>query len=105
MAVKELDNAQWEAFSRNDYAVIDCYGENCVACVMLAPVYDGVADELPGIEFGRINISFQQEIGEKFQIDAMPTVLFFRKGSLVDKVIGSVEREELLAHISGLLYQ
>ena len=104
MATIELKDNEWKEFSKKEYAVIDCYGENCVACVMLEPVYDAVADELSGIAFGRINISFYGSIAEEYNINAMPTLLFFRNGVVVDQVIGSIDRTELLAHISTLLY-
>lgn len=105
MATIELKDHEWKQFSEADYAVIDCYGENCVACVMLAPIYDAVADELAGVNFGRINISFYGEIADQYGINAMPTLLFFRKGEVVDQVIGSIEREELLSHVAKLLYE
>ena len=66
MATVELHEQQWKKFSENDYAVIDCYGENCTACVMLEPVFDAVADELAGVSFGRINISFEPEIADTY---------------------------------------
>ncbi len=105
MATVELHNQDWEKFSENDYAVIDCYGENCTACVMLEPIFSAVADELAGVSFGRINISYEPEIADHYGIDAMPTLLFFRKGQLVNRFVGSTGREELLELISGLLYQ
>ena len=105
MGTIELKESQWKAFSEADYAVLDCYGENCTACVILAPVFDALADELPGVAFGRINISFYPEVADTYGIDAMPTLLYFRKGELVDQTVGSMEREELLAHISKLLYE
>ena len=43
--VKELKNTEWKSFSKAEYAVIDCYGENCFACVLLEPVFDAAADE------------------------------------------------------------
>ena len=105
MATIELKEHEWKPFSEADYAVIDCYGEDCVACVMLAPVYDAVADELAGVNFGRINITYHPEIANQYGIDAMPTLLFFRKGELVNQVIGSIDREELLSHVAKLLYE
>lgn len=43
MATLELKEHEWQEFSQAEYAVIDCYGQNCSACVMLAPIYDAVA--------------------------------------------------------------
>lgn len=103
--VKELKNTEWKSFSKAEYAVIDCYGENCFACVLLEPVFDAAADELTGISFGRVNISFEPDIADTFGIDSMPTLLFFRKGELVNRVIGSMESEDLISEISKLLYE
>ena len=92
MAVVELkENDEWKEFIKAEYSVIDCYGENCVACVILA--------------LGRVNISFLPGVADEYGIDAMPTLLYFRKGKLVNQSIGSIEREELLANISKMLYE
>ena len=105
MAITELKEQEWQAFSQADYAVIDCYGDNCAACAMLAPVFDAIAAELTGIAFGRVNISVYPEIADTHGINAMPTLLFFRKGELVHQGIGSMERDELLAHVDEMLYE
>lgn len=105
MGTIELKDNQWKEFAKADYAAIDCYGDGCFACVMLEPVYDAVADEMPGVAFGRINISRYSGIAEEYGIDALPTVLFFRKGEKVHEVTGSMEREDLLAQIAQLLYE
>lgn len=105
MATVELTNETWKNFSKSEYALIDCYGDGCTACVILEPVFDGVADELFEISFGRINISKYPEIAYEYGIDAMPTVLYFRNGELIQKTVGSIDREELLYNISALLYQ
>ena len=105
MATIELKEQEWKKFSQADYAVIDCYGQNCVACVMLEPIYDAVADELAGVSFGRIDISDYPDIADTYGLNAMPTLLYFRKGQLVDQSVGSMAREELLERLSKLLYQ
>lgn len=105
MATVELKGDRWEAFAQADYAVIDCYGDHCQACVMLAPVYDALADEMPGVAFGRINISEYQDIADKYHVTAMPTLLYFRKGEKVHESVGSMDREQLLEQMARMLYQ
>lgn len=105
MATVELKDNEWKAFSQKPYAVIDCYGDHCSACVMLAPVFDAVAEELNVIDFGRINITHYSAIADKYNIDAMPTLLFFRGGRLVNTSVGSLDREELLGQLAKLLYE
>lgn len=105
MGTIELKDSRWREFSQADYAIIDCYGDNCAACVILAPTYDAAADELADIAFGRVNITQYPEIANEYGVDAMPTLLYFRKGELHHQSVGSIEREELLAEISKLLYE
>lgn len=66
--VRELKDNRWKEFSKAEYAVIDCYGENSFACVQLAPIFDAAADELSGVSFGRINISLYPEIADTYGI-------------------------------------
>ena len=105
MATVELKNDEWKEFKKAEYSIIDCYGENCTACVILEPIYDAVADEMSEITFGRINITFHPEIADTYGVNAMPTLLYFRNGELVNQSIGSIDREELLANISKMLYE
>lgn len=106
MATVELKkNDEWKEFIKTEYSVIDCYGDNCVACVILEPTFDAVADEMGEIAFGKVNITYYPEIADTYGIDAMPTLLYFRNGELIDQSIGSIDREELLQHISNLLYR
>ncbi len=104
MATVELKESEWKEFSKAEYAVIDCYGDFCAACVMLEPIFDSVADELSGINFGRVNITHYPEIADEFGVTAMPTLLYFRNGELINQSIGSIEREDLLGYVSSLLY-
>lgn len=106
MATVELkENDAWKEFIKAEYSVIDCYGDDCVACVILEPTYDAVADEMSGIAFGRVNITQYGQIADEYGINAMPTLLYFRKGVLVNQSVGSIDRQELLANISKMLYE
>ena len=72
---------------------------------MLEPVYNGAADELNAVAFGRINTTRYSDIAEKFDINTMPTPLHFRRGELVNQAVGGMDREQLLACLAVLLYQ
>lgn len=99
-AVAETFDALLDA----EYAVVDCYGDFCGACVVLEPIYRDAAADLAGIRFIEINITQNGQIAERFGIDAMPTLLFFRKGKEVHRAVGSMDRVELDSHIAQMLY-
>lgn len=105
MAVLEATTETFDSLIDAPYAVVDCYGDHCVACVMLEPIYTSAANDMSFIRFGRINISQHYEVAERFDILSMPTLLFFRNGKLVTRVEGSMGREELNRHVANMLYQ
>lgn len=106
MANKELTSLQeLTEYVADGYAVIDCYGDFCAACVMLEPVFEGAVADMAEIKFGRINLTQSMDVAQKFGIDAMPTILFFRNGEEVHRAIGSLDREMLNAQFSVMLYQ
>lgn len=104
MAIVEATNETFDSLIDAPYAVVDCYGDFCAACVMLEPVYTAAANDMAFIRFSRINISQYGEIAERFGLMAMPTLLFFRNGALVHQVEGSMQREELNGHLAKMLY-
>ncbi len=105
MEVKELTSELFHDFVKDEYAIVDCYGEFCSACVMLEPIYEEVAAGLCGISFGKINLSFFNDVAEEYGISALPTILFFRGGTLVNTVVGCVEKDELTELVAQLLYR
>lgn len=104
MATIEANTENFDNIMNSDYAVVDCYGDYCAACVMLEPVYTEAANEMSFINFARVNVSNYPEIAERFGINAIPHLLFFRKGKLVNQASGSMDRETLNLHISKMLY-
>lgn len=105
MAIIEANNETFDSLIDGPYAVVDCYGDFCSACVMLEPVYAAAANDMSFIRFSRINISRYGEVADRFGIQAMPTLLFFRNGELADRVEGSMERDELNKYLAKMLYQ
>lgn len=107
MANIELTSVkQLEEYVSKGYSVVDCYGDFCTACDMLAPVLGGVeGDMAAGIHFGKVNVSQIGEVAERYGVNALPTLLFFRDGEEVHRAVGSMDREELNRQFSIMLYQ
>ena len=105
MAIIEATADTFDELINTEYAIVDCYGDHCGACVILEPVYHELAGDLGGIRFMQINITHEWEIAEKYGVDAMPTLLYFRNGKEVARSVGSMEREMLNQYIAKMLYQ
>ena len=76
--------------------VIDCWAAWCGPCRMVEPVIVELAKELQGkIVFGKLNVDENPQTSMKHQIMSIPTLLIFKNGNLVDRLIGALPKEEL----------
>ena len=74
-------------------AVIDCWAPWCGPCRMLSPTIDAIAKDQKGkVAFGKLNTDDNFQTSGKFRIASIPTLLFFKDGQLVDKMIGAAPR-------------
>jgi len=73
--------------------VIDCWAPWCGPCRMLSPTIDAMAKDLKGkIVFGKLNTDENFGVSSKHRIASIPTLLFFKDGQLVDRMIGAAPR-------------
>jgi len=76
--------------------VIDCWAPWCGPCRMVGPVIEDLAKEMQGkIVFGKLNVDENPQTSAKHQIMSIPTLLVFREGKLVDKLIGALPKDML----------
>ena len=77
--------------------VIDCWAPWCGPCRMLGPIIEELAKEKKGkIVFGKLNVDENPETSMKYHVMSIPTLLVFKNGTLVDRVVGAVPKELLV---------
>lgn len=104
MAVYEATVKTFDELLDTDYAVVDFYGTFCGPCKVLAPIFEKASDDFVGMRFLKVNVDHQKELGERFRIEGVPTLVFFRNGKPVHEANGYMPREKLNEHIAALLY-
>jgi thioredoxin 1 len=76
--------------------VVDFWAEWCGPCKMIAPVLDELADEYAGrAKIGKVNVDEQQALAARYGITAIPTLIFFKGGEVVQQVRGARSKREL----------
>ena len=81
--------------------VVDCWAAWCAPCRAIAPVVEQLAKEYSGkVVFGKLNVDENPETAQKFGIMAIPTLLVIKNGTEVDRIVGALPKNQLVAKIS-----
>lgn len=85
-----------EYIKKYQIIVIDCWAPWCGPCRMVSPVIEELAKEMQGkIVFGKLNVDENPTTSAKHQIMSVPTLLVFKNGNLVDRLIGALPKDML----------
>lgn len=84
--------------------VVDCYATWCGPCRQLAPIVDNLADQYAGkIKFVKVNVDESPKVAQQFNIEGIPTLLFFNDGKLASTSVGLLAKEDLVLRLETLL--
>src|SRR6476661_1124880 len=83
--------------------IVDFWAEWCGPCKMIAPLLDEIAREKAGaVKVAKVNVDESQSLSFKYNIRAIPALLFFKNGQLRDQVIGVTSKKDLLNRLEAL---
>jgi thioredoxin 1 len=85
-------------------AVVDFWAPWCGPCRALAPVIDELADEFEGrVTVAKLNTDSDAGVAVRYKVAAIPTLLFFKGGELVDRLVGVQSKAAVTERLEALL--
>jgi len=87
--VKELSREEFGLFISEGKRVVDLWAEWCFPCRIVGPLLEKLSDIMEEVKFGKFNIEEGLDIVARYDVQAVPTVLVFKDGKLVGRIVGA----------------
>jgi len=105
MAIAVNDSNFNEIVIKSDVPVlVDFWAPWCGPCRVIAPIVEELAGEYEGkAVIAKCDVDSSSEVPVKYGIRNIPTLLFFKNGEVVDKIVGSTTKANIVAKINSLM--
>jgi thioredoxin 1 len=102
MALEITDGNITEILESNKITLVDFWAPWCGPCRMLGPIIEELAIANTDMVIGKVNVDENSSTAVKYGIRGIPTMVFFKDGKEVDKIVGIKSKAELQAKLDSL---
>ncbi len=89
-----------EVESSKGVAVVDFFAPWCGPCKMLSPIFEELGVEMEGkANFLKVDVDQSAAIARKYKIMGVPSIMIFKDGNPVERVVGFVQKEDLSSKV------
>lgn len=103
---KILNNSQFynKLRTSDKLVVIDFFATWCGPCKMLTPIFESLSKEMSDkVDFAKIDIDRSLEIAQEYKIVSVPTMIIFKNGKEVKRIVGFTPKEQIKSKIKAHL--
>ncbi|MBM4133956.1 MAG: thioredoxin [Nitrospira sp.] len=104
----QVSDSSWDAqvMKEPGLVMVDFWAVWCGPCQMVAPIIEELATEYAGkVKVMKLNTDENPEVAGRYQVMSIPTILFFKNGQPVEKLVGARPKRQFKETIDSLLAQ
>ncbi len=79
----------------NGLTLVDFWATLCGPCRMVSPIVEELASETPDVTFAKVDVDENPDVAMGLGITSIPTLMLFKNGKLVDKLIGARPKQDI----------
>lgn len=92
-----------ETIQNSPLVLVDFYADWCHPCQMIAPEIEALASSLQDVVVAKLNVDENQQTAREFGVMSIPTLILFKEGKEVERIIGAVPRSAIEEKIKPFL--
>ena len=102
MATQFTDaNFKTDVLESSQPVLVDFWAPWCGPCKQLAPTIDALATEFDGkVRVGKLNTDDNPQTASEYNISSIPSLLIFKNGTVVDKIVGAAPKDRIAAGLN-----
>lgn len=101
--MKILNQNNFKHEISNGVVVVDMYADWCGPCRALSPILQEMDGKIEGVTFAKLNVDEANSIASEYGVVSIPTVIIFKNGQEVNRIIGLYPRQKYEEEIKSAL--
>ena len=102
--VKKIDGSSFDAevLQASGLVVVDMYADWCGPCKMMAPIVEGLSEDLEDVKFCKLDVDEAADVAVRYGVMSIPTFLLVKDGQVVKTMVGARDAESFESEIDAL---
>lgn len=102
--LKHFDDTNFTTEIAQGVTLVDFYADWCGPCRMMTPIIEQIASAMAGkVVVAKVDIDKNQKTAQALQITSIPTLILFKNGQEIKRIVGLKDKETLTNHLESAL--